>query len=192
MEYFSFDSRTNQKKVTFTSSNNKVYDSYTKAPSKEVCELKIKSTIAKVVSQPSSLCQVGEIILFVLMSNAALLCSHFSFNWSQQTISFDLACMSALIALYRIQSNLTQAPLKIWYKSASKSIQCVHLPNEWLICELTCDCGLLSLSTPWPALAHGLLVYQAAEAIKLMPFINTLLSDAAMLPAADEIYSSCA
>ncbi len=43
-----------------------------------------------------------------------------------------------------------------------------------------------------PALAHGLLVYQAAEAIKMMPFINTLLSDAAMLPAADENHSSCA
>lgn len=43
-----------------------------------------------------------------------------------------------------------------------------------------------------PALAHSLLVYQAAEAIKLMPSINTLLSDASMLPAADENYSSCA
>lgn len=49
-----------------------------------------------------------------------------------------------------------------------------------------------SLSLPEPALAHGLLVYQAAEAIKLMPSINTLLSNPAMLPAADENYSSCA
>lgn len=63
--------------------------------------------------------------------------------------------------------------------------------------DMWIDVGLLSavsdsLSLPESALAHGLLVYQAAEAIKLMLSINTLLSDAAMLPAADENYSSCA
>ena len=98
--------------------------------------------------------------------------------------------MSVLITPHRIKSNLTEAPLETGSKSAGKSIQHVHSANEWLICELTCDYCLLSLSLPEPA--HGLLVYQAAEAIKLMPSINTLLSDAAMLPAADENYSSCA
>lgn len=55
----------------------------------EVYEFVMKSTITGVMSKPSNLCQVVEIIVFVLMSDELLLfVLYFSFNWSQQTIPF--------------------------------------------------------------------------------------------------------
>lgn len=133
---------------------------------------------------PSSLCQVAEIIEFVQMPDL-LPCFvlYFSFKWSQQTISFWFSMhVSFNHTSHDVAQSVGGGTLS---KSPSKSIHRVYLANEWLICELTCDYCLLSPRQP--ALGQSLSVCRAAEAVKLMPSINTLLSDAVMLPAADYI-----
>lgn len=133
---------------------------------------------------PSSLRQEAEIIEFVQMPDL-LPCFvlYFTFKWSQQTIS---SWFSTHVNFNHASHNVAQSVGGCTpSKSPSKSIHRVYLANKWLICELTCDYCLLSPCQP--ALGQSLLVCRAAEAVKLMPSINTLLSDAVMLPAADHI-----
>lgn len=130
---------------------------------------------------PSSLSQAAEIIEFVQMPDLLpcfVLC--FSFKWSQQTISL---WFSTHVSFNQTSHRAAQSVGgRTPFKSPTKSIHCVYLANEWLICELTCDYCLPSPRQP--ALGPSLSVCRAAEPVKLMPSINTLLSDAVMLPAA--------
>lgn len=120
---------------------------------------------------------------------AALLCVLFRFNWSQQTKSFWFSMHVSFH--HTLQDMVYPDSVHPPHPNLQVNQLSAFIPqtNDWYVCWRGTS---ISLSLPEPALAHSLLVYQPAKAIKLMPSINTLLSGTLLLPGADENYSSWA